>query len=102
MIDGKYNLLGYYDIENFNLTWLEKEKWVGESTFILFFPIPTCSFKVPVISHIWTHLSRILSTFFTEKRKSGKVLIFYCALNKLLDCIPCLGICRKLNKVERV
>lgn len=30
MIDGKYNLQGYYDIENFNLTWYGKEQWVGE------------------------------------------------------------------------
>jgi hypothetical protein len=31
MTDGKYNLLGYYDIENFNLTWYGKEQWVGKS-----------------------------------------------------------------------
>lgn len=30
MIDGKYNLLAYYDIENKNLTWKEKEQWIGE------------------------------------------------------------------------
>ncbi|XP_035709332.1 gamma-aminobutyric acid type B receptor subunit 1 [Folsomia candida] len=29
MIDGKYNLQGYYDIENFNLTWYGKEQWVA-------------------------------------------------------------------------
>lgn len=29
MIEGKYNLLGYYDTQTDNLTWLEQEQWVG-------------------------------------------------------------------------
>lgn len=28
MIDGKYELLGYYDTENLNLTWYNAEKWI--------------------------------------------------------------------------
>jgi len=33
MIDGKYVMLGYYDIENFNFTWHDSEKWIGEFIF---------------------------------------------------------------------
>jgi gamma-aminobutyric acid type B receptor len=29
MTEGKYNLLGYYDTQTDNLTWLSHEKWVG-------------------------------------------------------------------------
>ncbi|XP_065346154.1 gamma-aminobutyric acid type B receptor subunit 1 isoform X2 [Cloeon dipterum] len=29
MIDGKYVLLGYYDTQSDNLTWNNKEKWIG-------------------------------------------------------------------------
>lgn len=29
MIDGAYNLLGYYDTENLNLTWYNREQWMG-------------------------------------------------------------------------
>lgn len=29
MIDGKYVLLGYYDTQSDNLTWNNKEKWMG-------------------------------------------------------------------------
>ena len=29
MIDGKYNLLGYFDTITDNLTWFSKEQWVG-------------------------------------------------------------------------
>ena len=30
MIDGKYNLLGYYDTQTDNLTWFNKEEWLGD------------------------------------------------------------------------
>lgn len=30
MINGKYNLLGYYDTQRENLTWFDNEKWVGD------------------------------------------------------------------------
>lgn len=29
MIDGRYNLLGYYDTQTDNLTWMEHERWVA-------------------------------------------------------------------------
>lgn len=30
MIEGKYNLLGYYDTQTDNLTWFNNERWVGD------------------------------------------------------------------------
>lgn len=29
VIDGKYVLLGYYDTQSDNLTWFDKERWIG-------------------------------------------------------------------------
>lgn len=30
VINGKYVKLGYYDTQDDNLTWFDKEKWIGE------------------------------------------------------------------------
>jgi len=28
MVDGEYNILGYYDMQTENLTWYNREKWI--------------------------------------------------------------------------
>jgi gamma-aminobutyric acid type B receptor len=35
MTDGKYVLLGYYDTQSDNLTWNNKEKWIGICRWIM-------------------------------------------------------------------
>lgn len=36
VIDGKYVLLGYYDTQSDNLTWFDKERWIGVyNTYII-------------------------------------------------------------------
>jgi len=39
MTDGKYVLLGYYDTQSDNLTWNNKEKWIGTLSIFLIFKI---------------------------------------------------------------
>lgn len=38
VIDGKYVKLGYYDTQSDNLTWFDKERWIG-SYWLLYFTI---------------------------------------------------------------
>ena len=30
MIEGRYHKLGYFDVQTDNLTWFNREKWIGE------------------------------------------------------------------------